>query len=111
MNFAQAITSGFENYSNFRGRAVRSEYWFWSLFSFIAAWVAWFIDNTAGTVLVSLLVGLALFIPGLAVTVRRLHDTDRSGWWYWIALVPFVGWIVLIVFLATAGQPSPNRFG
>jgi len=110
MNFAQAVTSGFENYSNFRGRAVRAEFWFWTLFTFIVSWAGWFIDSTTGTSLVSLLAGLALLVPGIAVTVRRLHDTDRSGWWYWICLVPFVGWIVLIVFLATAGTPSPNRF-
>jgi len=58
-----------------------------------------------------LVVALALFLPSLGVLVRRLHDTDRSGFWIFIALVPIVGGIILIVWEATAGTPGPNRFG
>jgi uncharacterized membrane protein YhaH (DUF805 family) len=61
--------------------------------------------------LLMLIVGLALFIPSLSVMVRRLHDTDRSGWWYWISLVPFVGGIILLVFLVSESSPGPNQFG
>ncbi|WP_455430719.1 DUF805 domain-containing protein [Phytohabitans flavus] len=58
-----------------------------------------------------MLLNLALFLPGLAVAVRRLHDTDRTGWWVLIALVPIVGFIVLLVFFLMDGTPGPNRFG
>jgi uncharacterized membrane protein YhaH (DUF805 family) len=111
MNFPQAITSGFVNYTNFKSRAVRSEYWYWTLFSFLASWTASFVDASAGTYLVASLVGLALFLPGLAVGVRRLHDINRSGWWLLISLIPIVGWIVIIVFWTTASDPVANRFG
>ncbi|OIQ77104.1 inner membrane protein YhaI [mine drainage metagenome] len=111
MTFTRAISSGFENYTVFRGRAARSEYWYWTLFSFLVAWGAYFVDGAIGSSLVSPLASLALFLPGIAVTVRRLHDTDRSGGWFWICLVPIVGWIILIVFLATEGTPEANRFG
>ncbi len=60
---------------------------------------------------ITALVGLGLFLPGLAVTVRRLHDTDRRGWWILLGLIPIIGIIVLIVFYCTAGTPGPNRFG
>jgi uncharacterized membrane protein YhaH (DUF805 family) len=69
------------------------------------------VDLALGTSLVTLLVALALFLPGLAVGVRRLHDTDRSGWWLLIAPVPFVGAIGLLVFEVLDGTPGPNRFG
>jgi uncharacterized membrane protein YhaH (DUF805 family) len=111
MNFYAAISSGFENYSNFRGRAIRSEFWYWTLFSTLAVWAASFVDATAGTNLVVFIVNLALFIPGLAVTVRRLHDTNRSGWWFWIGMLPILGWIAILVFLTTVGDVESNRFG
>lgn len=111
MNFSQAIASGFDNYSNFRGRAVRSEYWYWALFNALATVAAWLVDVMIGTSLIGLLVDLALFLPGFAVAFRRFHDTNRSGWWFWISLVPILGWIVILIFLTTPGDPAPNRFG
>ena len=111
MNFSQAISSGFENYTNFRGRAVRSEYWYWSLFNVLVTAAGWIVDSSIRTSLVSALIGLALFLPGLAVTFRRLHDTDHSGWWIWIAIIPIIGFIVMLVFLTKAGDPAPNRYG
>jgi len=113
MNFTQAITSGFQNYVNFRGRAARSEFWYWTLFSVIASIVGALIDSVLGTLGLSLvqnLVGLALFLPGLAVSVRRLHDLDRTGWWMLIALT-VIGIILLIVWDCMRGTPGPNRFG
>ncbi len=113
MNFTQAITSGFQNYVNFRGRAARSEFWYWTLFSIIASIVGALIDSVLGTLGLSLvqnLVGLALFLPGLAVSVRRLHDLDRTGWWMLIALT-VIGIILLIVWDCMRGTPGPNRFG
>jgi uncharacterized membrane protein YhaH (DUF805 family) len=125
MNFGDAIRSGFNNYANFSGRALRSEYWWWVVFAWIASAAASIIDNSLGWRVyettvngmqqgsgpIAALVGLALLIPGLSVGVRRLHDTDRSGWWLLLVIIPIIGWIVLIVFLATSGTPGPNRFG
>jgi uncharacterized membrane protein YhaH (DUF805 family) len=64
-----------------------------------------------GVGIISSLVGLALLLPSIAVLVRRLHDTDRSGWWYWIVLIPILGWLVLLYFLVSAGTPGANRYG
>jgi uncharacterized membrane protein YhaH (DUF805 family) len=61
--------------------------------------------------LVGGLISLAFILPVLSATVRRLHDTGRSGWWYWIVLVPFVGWIVLLVFLVLEGEAGENKYG
>jgi len=114
MNFTQAITSGFQNYVNFKGRAARSEFWYWVLFAFIAGIVAGLIDlvlfGAAGISLLQNLVGLALFLPGLAVSVRRLHDIDRTGWWILIAFT-VIGIIVLIAWDCIRGTVGPNRFG
>ena len=110
MTFVEAIKDGFGKYVTFSGRSSRSAYWYWVLFAIIVSVVATIIDLAIGSRIVSLIASLALFLPGLAVGIRRLHDTGRSGWWILIALVPFVGFIVLIVFYC---QPSegPNRFG
>ena len=114
MNFTQAITSGFQNYVNFKGRAARSEFWYWALFAFLAGIVAGLIDlvlfGAAGISLLQNLVGLALFLPGLAVSVRRLHDIDRTGWWILIAFT-VIGIIVLIAWDCIRGTVGPNRFG
>ncbi len=114
MNFTEAITSGFQNYVNFRGRAARSEFWWWTLFAIIASIVAGLIDialfGVAGISPIQNLVGLALFLPGLAVSIRRLHDLDRTGWWMLIALTG-IGIILLIIWDCMRGTPGANRFG
>jgi uncharacterized membrane protein YhaH (DUF805 family) len=61
--------------------------------------------------LLALLYGLALFVPNIAVTARRLHDTDRSGWWQLLILIPLIGFIILVVFLGQEGERESNRFG
>ena len=112
MSFTEAIKSGFDNYVNFNGRARRSAYWYWTLFAVLASIAANIIDAVIGTApLFSALVGLGLLLPGLAVSVRRLHDTDRSGWWILIGLIPLIGVIVLIVFYVQDSDPTENRFG
>jgi uncharacterized membrane protein YhaH (DUF805 family) len=93
MTFTQAIASGFQNYVNFNGRAARSEFWYWFLF----------------TVLVSIAAGLGDGV--LAVSIRRLHDLDRSGWWYLLIFIPLIGLIVLLVWYCTRGTVGSNRFG
>jgi uncharacterized membrane protein YhaH (DUF805 family) len=110
MGFVDAIKSGFRNYVNFSGRASRSEFWYWVLFSLIAAFAAAILDGIIGFTLFYPIVSLGLFLPGLAVTVRRLHDVDKSGWWFLIVFTG-IGAIVLIVWYCTKGTPGPNRFG
>jgi len=111
MGFGQAISSGFSNYVNFSGRACRSEYWFWVLFVLIADVVAIAIDAAIGMQIVGSLFGLAVLLPGLAVTVRRLHDLDRTGWWIFLGLIPLVGAIILIIWFCSKGTDGLNRFG
>ena len=107
-----------KKYAVFNGRARRKEYWMFVLFSIIIGIVLRIIDNLIGldegsftTVLLSSLYSLAVLIPSLAVSVRRLHDTNRSGWWLFISLVPFVGPIVLLMFLVTDSHPDENQYG
>jgi uncharacterized membrane protein YhaH (DUF805 family) len=100
-----------KNYAGFAGRARRAEYWQFALVHVIALIVLFAIDAAIGTSVPYLLYTLAALIPGLAVGVRRLHDTDRSGWWLLISLVPLVGVIVLLVFLCAAGGPGANKYG
>jgi uncharacterized membrane protein YhaH (DUF805 family) len=111
MNFVEAIQSGFSNYVNFSGRAVRSEYWYWVLFAIIGAIVTEIIDHILGIVAIYPLFALAVFLPGIAVGVRRLHDLDRSGWWLLLSLIPLVGAIILIVWFCGRGTAGPNQFG
>ena len=112
MSPMQAFQSALGNYANFNGRARRSEYWW---FFVIVNVVVGVLTLAGGAILPALagvggLVALALLLPALAVTVRRLHDTDRSGWWILLGLVPFGG-IVLLVFFFLPGTSGPNRFG
>lgn len=107
MNFIQAIQSGFQNYVTFQGRGSRSAYWYWTLFALLAQLIAqWALGET-----ISLLVSLVLFLPSLAVSVRRLHDIDKSGWWFLIWFVPIVGWLVMIYWACCKGTEGANRFG
>jgi uncharacterized membrane protein YhaH (DUF805 family) len=112
MGFTDAIKSGFSNYVNFEGRASRSAYWYWFLFAFIATLILAIIDaKVIGAQVTEGLFSLATLLPGIAVGVRRLHDTDRSGWWFLIAFIPLIGGILLLVWFATAGTQGANRFG
>ena len=107
-----------KKYAVFSGRARRAEYWYFVLFNIIVAVVLSLIDTLLGTFnfmqgvgLLSGLYALAVLIPTLAVTVRRLHDIDRTGWWIFISLIPLIGFIVLLVFAVTDGTPGSNRYG
>jgi uncharacterized membrane protein YhaH (DUF805 family) len=140
MNFPQAIVSGFKKYFAFSGRATRSEYWYWILFVTLVEVIVLSIGVTIGLdvlfqLLQILLSGVVLFIPTLAVQVRRLHDTDRTGWWLlppsiasvflkdftdlgWIPLTgPVPGFIILGMFVlllfwnCLRGTEGDNRFG
>ena len=104
-------------YADFTGRARRTEYWMFILFTAIIQIVLAVLDSLLGLafmpgsgVLTTLYV-LAVLLPSLGLAVRRLHDTSRSGWWVLIGLVPFLGAIVLIVFAALEGDRGPNAYG
>ena len=115
MNFGQAIKSGFSHYVTFSGRASRSEYWFWVLFAALGGLVTAMLDAAIfgynpGVSPLNGIFGLVIFLPGLAVAARRLHDTDRTAWWLLLALTG-IGAILLIVWFCFKGTPGPNRFG
>jgi len=101
-----------KKYAVFSGRASRTEYWMFFLFNIIIAILLGVIEGLIGSPgVVGLLYGLAVLIPSIAVGVRRLHDTDRTGWWLLIGLVPLIGLIVLIVFLVQASTEGDNQYG
>jgi uncharacterized membrane protein YhaH (DUF805 family) len=101
-----------KKYAVFSGRARRKEYWMFVLFNTIIAFVLAIIEALiTGTSVVMTLYYLAVLIPSIAVSVRRLHDTDRTGWWVLIGLVPFIGAIVLLVFCVMDSTEGENRFG
>ena len=114
MGFWQAIASGFSNYVAFSGRAIRSEYWFWVLFSILGGIAteildaAIFVHGPASPL--NAVFNLVTFLPSLALAVRRLHDIDRTGWWVLIAFT-IIGIFVLIYWACKRGTPGPNRFG
>lgn len=105
------------NYALFEGRAHRREYWMFFLINVIIGFVLGSIEMTTGLTVgpgygvISGLYGLVVLVPGVGVTVRRLHDTGRSGWWCFLILGPVVGTIALLIFLAQEGQAGANRFG
>ncbi len=120
MGFTTAVRSVFRQYARFAGRARRSEYWWWALFQTLAILAAGALDSitsgdpsdiTEGTGPMATLTTLALVLPSLAVTVRRLHDTDKSAWWILWALVPVLGFILLFVWCLLDTTPGDNRFG
>jgi len=110
VSFTEAIRVCLNKYVTFSGRARRSEFWFWALFAVCIGVVAGIIDNIVGSSIVSWVVYLGLLLPGIAVTIRRLHDTSRSGWFYLLALVPFGGFVVLY-FVLQDSTPADNAFG
>ncbi len=107
-------TKVLKNYVGFSGRARRTEFWMFALFNAIIAGVLnvlWRMTDVGAFYWLYVLYAVAVFLPSLAVGVRRLHDTNRSGWWILIGLIPIVGAIVLIVFYATEGNRGANQYG
>ena len=108
-----------KNYVGFSGRSRRSEYWYFTLFYLVIAIVLSVLDGILfggsadgkGTPVLSGLFMLAMLLPSVAVGIRRLHDTDRIGWWLLIGMIPILGAIVLIVFFVQDSKPGDNRFG
>ena len=108
----------FENYANFNGRARRSEYWYYTLASVLISIILMVVDNVFGltfgiaeTGILGLFYSLVVFLPALAVLVRRLHDVGKSGWFLFIVLIPLIGIIWLLVLLCTDGDQGENPYG
>jgi uncharacterized membrane protein YhaH (DUF805 family) len=112
MTFSEAVKSGFDHYATFTGRASRPAYWWWFLFGVLVGIAANIIDAIIGSFgVISGLAGLALFLPGLAVGVRRLHDIDKSGWWILILLIPIVGFVLWLIWFTREGDAGENQYG
>src|SRR5262245_60667493 len=97
MGFGEAISSGFSHYVKFDGRAPRSEFWYWILFVVILQIIAQIVDALIGIPALEAIVSLGLLLPGISVSIRRLHDIDRTGWWILLSLT-IIGSILLIVW-------------
>ncbi len=111
MSFADAVKNGLSNYVLFTGRARRSEYWYFALFYFLVLIVAAILDGIIGTYpLLYAVAALGLFLPNLGLSIRRLHDTGRSGWFILLGLIPIVGPIILIVWYCSDSGPD-NQYG
>jgi uncharacterized membrane protein YhaH (DUF805 family) len=104
MTFGESISTCFKKYVVFDGRASRSEFWWFALFTFLVSLVLGFVSQALSSVF-----SLAVLLPSLAVGARRLHDTDRSAWFLLLWLVPVVGWLILLVWAIQEGK-EPNRF-
>ena len=133
VGFGEAIKRGFAGWSTWSGRATRAEYWWWALFAALLLLIPWIgvlatmdwttetsngsasASGSGGSVVFWILFVVAILVvilPSIAVSVRRLHDTDRSGWWYWIQLVPCgIGAIWFFVLTVLPSSPGQNRFG
>jgi uncharacterized membrane protein YhaH (DUF805 family) len=112
MTFQQAVRSGLQNYTNFRDRSGRSEFWYWVLFTIIVSIVASIIDAIlGGTTVITGLAGLALLVPNLAMAVRRLHDIGKSGWNVLWGLIPVLGLIYLIYLYVQPSHEGSNQYG
>jgi uncharacterized membrane protein YhaH (DUF805 family) len=112
MTFSEAVKSGFDHYTKFDGRAGRPAFWWWFLFGILVGIGAGIIDAIIGTWgVVGGLAALALLLPNLSVAIRRLHDTDHTGWWVLIGLIPIIGFIVLLIFYLRQSDPGENQYG
>jgi uncharacterized membrane protein YhaH (DUF805 family) len=131
VGFGEAIKRAFAGWSTWEGRATRAEYWWWFLFVWLLSFIPYVgilasldwnttadgtVEGSGGGVSVIwvvlfLVLWLAFILPSIAVSVRRLHDTDRSGWWYWITLVPCIGGIWYLVLMVLPSTPGPNKYG
>ena len=115
MGFTQAVKTCLAKYVDFQGRAQRSEYWYFVLAYFLllvaAALIAYMLGGGRAIFPVLGLVLLGIFLPSLAAQVRRLHDTNASGWWILLAFIPYVGGLIMLVWFCLPGTKGENRFG
>jgi uncharacterized membrane protein YhaH (DUF805 family) len=112
VGFPDAVRGAFGHIFTYRGRASRSAFWWFALLEFIAYAVVGFISNrsTVAGVILDIIIGVPIVLAGISLAVRRLHDADHTGWWWWIGFVPLVGWIISLVFYVLPGTPGANRY-
>ena len=104
-------TDVIKQYAVFDGRAGRPEYWWFFLINTIISVILDLVIPGATGQVLGAIYALAVLLPSIGVGIRRLHDTNRTGWWLLVSLIPLVGWIWIIVLLALAGDDGPNRYG
>lgn len=108
MTFFESVSTCFKQYTNFDGRASRSEYWWFFLFGLLGGWILYAVDSTQTLYYIFT---LGVILPSLAVGARRLHDIGKSGWWQLVCLIPIIGFIVLVVFFTTKSEGGSNQYG
>ncbi len=128
MGFMDSIKSGFIRYFYFSNRSSRSEFWWWVLFLFLVGIISFVVNSILfrpaimvgndGTMheiydggILGAIIEAAVFIPSIAVTCRRLHDVNKSGWWQLLVFIPVIGWIILLIWYVKGGDAGENRFG
>ncbi len=116
IDFKEAVARAMSNYCCFNGRASRSEYWWFVLFVLIASVIVGFIcgflfGEDTGQTVNSIIMFVAFFLPGLGLSVRRLHDTGRSGWWVLLNLIPIVGGLIVLYWFILPSQTTDNQYG
>jgi uncharacterized membrane protein YhaH (DUF805 family) len=112
VGFAGAVRGAFAHPLTLGGRASRSAFWWFQLLAVIAYAIVSVISNssTVAGIILDVVIGVPMLVTNIALAVRRLHDSNHTGWWWWIGFVPLVGWIVAIVFYLLPGTPGPNRY-
>lgn len=114
VDVTEAVVDGWRRWAQLRGRSNRAHYWFWALFCLVISGLLGGLDSAMGasdTGPFGGLFALVTLVPSVTVAARRLHDTDRSGWWLLLWFVPLVGWIILLVWMVQKGTLGANRFG
>jgi uncharacterized membrane protein YhaH (DUF805 family) len=111
MGFSEAVSTCFKKFVVWDGRASRAEFWWFHLAAALIIIADVIIGQAIGTQILYIISVIVLILPSIAVLVRRLHDTDRSGWWYWVQLLPLIGLIVLLVFTLSGSDEGDNKYG
>ncbi len=111
MGFGEAVSTCFKKSVVWEGRASRAEFWWFELAQALIVIAALIIDQIIGTGVLYIIALIVVILPSIAVLIRRLHDTDRSGWWYWIQLLPLIGLIVILVFTLSGSNEGDNKYG
>lgn len=106
MNFQNAVKICLTKFVDIKGRASRSEYWWFVLFAIIVNFIAYLINDNF-----QIIVSVILLVPLISVTVRRLHDSDTSGWWWFITFIPLIGGLIILYFMIIEGTKGPNDYG
>jgi uncharacterized membrane protein YhaH (DUF805 family) len=110
VGFGEAVTEAFRNILTFTGRASRSAFWWFALGAFIIDLIGAIIGRSTHAIAIQYIIDVIVALVSLSLSIRRLHDTNRSGWWWLIGLIPLIGAIVLIVFYCLPGTPGPNKY-